>query len=225
MKISIVFMLICIAITTTSASPLFNNWQESADLDRWSNPSSSFNSNNVPKDNPNTPIQKRGKRSPTQNKQMSLSTTDTPDEKSLEHKDSSKNVQMTLIPTVARRRSTHRIQMASPRLEPCIPEVDRSIFINRMPKYEQLTLLPTLMTKATRKRSVKHVPIQKGRPRSNTIGKPKHSHVKQESGPTHDPMERSTLAIDKRAMEKFMDEWFELHRTYDTDPRKKEPGL
>ncbi|KAI5725258.1 hypothetical protein M8J77_013056 [Diaphorina citri] len=31
MKISIVFMLICIAITTTSASPLFNNWQESAD--------------------------------------------------------------------------------------------------------------------------------------------------------------------------------------------------
>ncbi|KAI5695651.1 hypothetical protein M8J76_003179 [Diaphorina citri] len=42
MKISIVFMLICIAITTTSASPIFNNWQESADLDSWSNPS--FNS-------------------------------------------------------------------------------------------------------------------------------------------------------------------------------------
>ncbi|KAI5695701.1 hypothetical protein M8J75_002136 [Diaphorina citri] len=51
MKISIVFMLICIAITTTSASPLFNNWQESVDLDRWSNPSSSFNKLNKVKGN------------------------------------------------------------------------------------------------------------------------------------------------------------------------------
>ncbi|KAI5726251.1 hypothetical protein M8J77_025826 [Diaphorina citri] len=51
MKISIVFMLICIAITTTSASPLFNNWQESADLNSWSNPSSSFNKPNTVKEN------------------------------------------------------------------------------------------------------------------------------------------------------------------------------
>ncbi|KAI5725678.1 hypothetical protein M8J77_018756 [Diaphorina citri] len=46
MKISIVFMLICIAITTTSASPLFNNWQESADLNSWSEPSASFDNGN-----------------------------------------------------------------------------------------------------------------------------------------------------------------------------------
>ncbi|KAI5695838.1 hypothetical protein M8J76_006431 [Diaphorina citri] len=43
MKISIVFMLICIAITTTSASPLFKNWQERADINSWSNLSSLLN--------------------------------------------------------------------------------------------------------------------------------------------------------------------------------------
>jgi hypothetical protein len=46
MKISIVFMLICIAITTTTASALINNWQESAGINGWSNPSSSFTSFN-----------------------------------------------------------------------------------------------------------------------------------------------------------------------------------